>query len=327
MGISIIIPCYNSEKYIDRCILSIINQTYTNWEAILIDDGSTDNTVEIIKKYASEDSRIHLIKQENLGQSVARNVALCKCNFEYVTFIDSDDYIDVKMLEIMINESNNCDLVICNYYESLLNKINKVNNFNKNMDDKFKIIERILLSTGGVVWGKLFKLNIIRENSILFDKNIRISEDQIFNVEYLEKVNTFKIVDNNLYYYNIENNQSLSKKRGIEILNNQLEINRLLNNKLKWIDEYKISSLLSRRLYIHIYKYFYEEALNKEADFKKYIEIEEKIIKEIRNVKLNNILEKIFFKLLLIKKYSVICNIIKLKRIILKIREKIYWIK
>lgn len=115
--ISIIVPIYNVEKYLPKCIESIINQTYTDLEILLIDDGSTDNSGLICDKYASIDNRIRVIHKKNGGLSDARNVGLDICKGKYISFIDSDDYIELtmyeKMIKIMINQK--VDIVSCNY--------------------------------------------------------------------------------------------------------------------------------------------------------------------------------------------------------------------
>lgn len=98
MLISIIVPCYNSERYLSDCLLSILNQTYVNWEVICIDDGSQDNTLSILNHYATLDERFKIISQSNAGVSVARNKALSQCQGEYICFVDSDDLIEPNFL-------------------------------------------------------------------------------------------------------------------------------------------------------------------------------------------------------------------------------------
>ena len=116
--VSIIVPIYNSEKYISACIESILHQTYKDFELLLIDDGSTDNTNNIIKKY--KDSRIKIYRQENKGTGAARNLGMKHANGNYLTFVDSDDAIEQRYLEIMLNacKNNNADIVSCVYMKN-----------------------------------------------------------------------------------------------------------------------------------------------------------------------------------------------------------------
>ena len=125
--ISIIVPVYKVEKYIDECIKSIINQTYTNLEIILIDDGSPDNCGKICDEYAKNDKRIKVIHQKNMGQSVARNVGLEYAKGDYIGFVDSDDYIKNNMFEVLHNNlvSYNADISICNIIKVKNNKLEK----------------------------------------------------------------------------------------------------------------------------------------------------------------------------------------------------------
>ena len=115
--ISIIVPIYNSEKYLERCINSILNQTYTNFELILINDGSKDSSLKICRKYASKDNRIVVIDKENEGVSIARNMGIQRAKGELISFVDADDYIEKTFLEDMLNVMSkyNVDYVTCGY--------------------------------------------------------------------------------------------------------------------------------------------------------------------------------------------------------------------
>ena len=115
--ISIVVPIYNVEKYVKKCIESLIKQTYKNIEIILVDDGSTDSSAEIIDEYANKDSRIIAIHQKNKGVSSARNTGLKAARGEYIGFVDPDDYVDCQMYEVMVNklQASLADLVVCGY--------------------------------------------------------------------------------------------------------------------------------------------------------------------------------------------------------------------
>ena len=126
--ISVIVPIYNVEKYINRCIDSIIEQTYTNLEIILVDDGSTDNSGSICDEYAKKDNRIKVIHKENGGVSSARNVGLDTAIGQYITFVDSDDYIEKKYCEILLKtlKKQKADCVACGYNRIYKNKEEKM---------------------------------------------------------------------------------------------------------------------------------------------------------------------------------------------------------
>jgi len=124
--LSVIVPIYNVDRYLKKCLDSLLNQTYTNLEIILINDGSTDSSYEICKQYAGKDPRFRLINKENGGLGQARNVGLENANGDIYAFVDSDDWIDIRMFEKMISamEEYNADIVQCNYCRTRSEKIN-----------------------------------------------------------------------------------------------------------------------------------------------------------------------------------------------------------
>ena len=212
--ISIIVPIYNREKFLDKCIASIINQTYKKLEIILVDDGSSDSSLEICKKYAATDERIKVISQENGGVSKARNKGLEVATGEYVQFVDSDDYIESNMCQTFIDCINNdptIEYIICglNYctgegsidYTTILPlPINNMEDFYSNF---FLLLNRFFRCPTN----KFFKLSIIKQNSISFLKGIHIAEDAIFNIDYLSKTSNVKVIEDCLYNV-IEHNTS-----------------------------------------------------------------------------------------------------------------------
>lgn len=282
--VSIIIPIYNSEKNIKKCLESIINQTYTNLEIILIDDGSTDNSIEVCQEY--KDDRIKVYKEKNSGPSTARNLGLKQCNGNYIVFVDSDDYIEKNMIEIMLKEikSDDYDICICGYYlvsNSLKKKINITINDNKNFKE---IVFDYKNNVYGYLWNKMLKKNIIEKK---FREDISICEDELFlldNSNYIKKI-TF--VKEPLYNY-ISNESSLinscilSDKKISEldaliyIVN--ANVNRTTNNikKCMFIHKYiyflGIANKEQRRKIINKYKKtylkYYKEILKSEMPLK-----------------------------------------------------------
>ena len=232
--ISIIVPIYNSEKYLERCISSIIQQTYSNIEIILINDGSTDKSLEICKDFAKKDNRIILYNGKNEGVSNARNRGINLSNGEYITFIDSDDSIDKDYIKCMVENIINEDYLIKYNY----NKELKAKTYHR---DKFlkKIIQGNVF---GACWGYLFSKKILKD--IYFDSNTSYMEDAIFIVEYLLRVKYVKILKEGLYHYNYNiesltnsNNNMEKKLNGYIYSINKIE-NILIENS-KYNDTYE----------------------------------------------------------------------------------------
>lgn len=211
--ISIIIPVYNAEKYIEKCILSLIIQTYKEIEIILINDGSTDNSLKICKKFEQIDDRIKVYSKDNGGVSSARNLGISKANGKYICFVDSDDIVDVDFCEILITnlENSNSDLSCCGYK---IIKNNKEEKINKKVKKVKYVIEskymELLKNYKGFLCNKLYKKEIIDKNNLKLNESISMCEDLLFNFQYLDKCR--KIVCSNEKKYNyIINNSGLSR--------------------------------------------------------------------------------------------------------------------
>lgn len=193
--VSIIVPIYNVEPYLKKCIDSIINQTLKDIEIILVNDGSTDNCGQIIDEYAKKDKRIIAINKENGGQSSARNMGLDIAKGKYVGFVDSDDSIDSEMYGLLYNgiEESRADVCVCGrqaYSEDgeLVNKIeiqDELIYFNNNVVEDY-IVDRLFYKHTVVVWNKLYKKEIIDKNNIRFEDVSYVgSEDALFNFQVL----------------------------------------------------------------------------------------------------------------------------------------------
>lgn len=194
--ISIVIPVFNAEGYLDCCLKSIVSQTYNNWEVILIDDGSKDSSAGICDKYAEKYPNIRCIHKRNGGVSSARNTGIEQAQGEWIFFCDADDMLLPGALEKMTAEAerHQTEFLMFGYEKvsetgkSLLKKIeekDKVINRNKALLEMFKASD---YPYQGYLWCKLFKRNIITENHISFDEKISFNEDRLFIIEYLTKV-------------------------------------------------------------------------------------------------------------------------------------------
>lgn len=211
--ISVIVPIYNAKDYIEKCIESILSQTYQNFEIILIDDGSTDDSPLICDLYARQDSRIHVFHIANTGVSFARNYGIKKMTGDYVFFIDADDFIDCNALEESIyNLEEDCITKISyKYIEN--SQVKTTVSFSKNVDSN-KYIESILFGTaGGHCWGYLIDKNFLINT--YFDDNTSCMEDTIFIITCLLKVKTVKLIDSAFYNYVYNGNSITSNNKKI----------------------------------------------------------------------------------------------------------------
>lgn len=215
--VSVIIPVYNVEIYLDRCLESVLNQTYKNIEIIIVNDGSTDNSADICYKYSKIDSRVIFIDQINKGVSSARNAALKKASGNYIYFIDSDDYIENNTIELLLKTciKDKTDIVSCNYYKEQVNGkrevIIKKDSF---IMDKETFIKELIdpNSISGFLWNKFYKKDLIDVNICKFDETVKIMEDLLFNLEISEKVKKVSYLDYPLYHYIQRDNSALNNK-------------------------------------------------------------------------------------------------------------------
>ena len=200
--ISVIIPIYNVEAYLKRCVDSVINQTYKNLEIILVDDGSPDNCPQICDDYAKQDSRVKVVHKENGGLSDARNAGLKIAKGEYISFIDSDDWINLEMFKRMVEVAidKNADIVECNVYNAYDSYIEKYNTdqYDEYIDN-YSIIEAYIkdYKIKTVVWNKIYKKELL--NGIEFALG-KYNEDEFFTYQVLAKARSYVHLED--YYYN-----------------------------------------------------------------------------------------------------------------------------
>lgn len=201
--ISIIVPVYNVEDYLEECIESIINQTYKNIEIIIINDGSTDNSGVICDKYSKKDKRIRVFHQENKGVSSARNFGIKNATGKYIMFVDADDYLELNTIEALCKHKLKDSLVIFGYNKIYKNKIieKKENNFN--VKTKLEMTRMLFFNDniGGFIANKIFDKRIIDKNSLLFNEELSYCEDLVFVCEYIKYITKFKYINCSLYNY------------------------------------------------------------------------------------------------------------------------------
>lgn len=237
--ISVIIPVYNADKDIFRCIESIKKQTYDNFECILINDGSLDESESVIKNCIKNDNRFKYIYQSNKGPSVARNKGIELSKGKYLVFVDSDDYVEEVYLEKLLNkiEEGN-DLVCCGYNDISIYGNVKVNEFLSNEFTKKDLVSSVLKGTGGVLWNKIYKKEFLNKYNIRFDDSLFMSEDLIFNLEYIYFVKRWNVLTDSLYNYMRLNSNSISKNIDISYLDN---FEKLIDRQKKCLNKLDIN--------------------------------------------------------------------------------------
>lgn len=214
--ISVIVPVYNAEKYLSQCIDSILRQDFTDFELLLIDDGSKDNSGFICDEYAQKDQRVKVFHKKNGGVSSARNLGIDNAQGEYIAFIDSDDYVDHNYLSILTNAPI-ADLIITGYKEfgSGTNSSDNFKLYNDSIYTATHFSECLSVTLNDATmrapWDKLFRRNIIKENSIYFDPLISYAEDAVFVHTYLLYCHSIAFKSGTPYHYRIESNTSLLK--------------------------------------------------------------------------------------------------------------------
>ena len=212
--VSVIIPVYNCQAYLQRCIDSILAQSYSNFEIIIIDDGSTDESGVISDKYQKEDKRIHVFHQENQGVSATRNLGIEKSNGEYITFVDSDDWLEVDFLKQMLQiaKKNKADYVTCGYNRVYSDHIETINNDDQEiiMSSNDYVLKLLNVQNGyGFVHMKLIRKNSIKK--IRFRKELKVGEDALFNIELCLNLKKIVIYHKALYNYYLNTNSVVRK--------------------------------------------------------------------------------------------------------------------
>lgn len=205
MLISIVIPAYNAEKYIENCLNSVAHQTYTNFEVVVVNDGSKDNTLDICKRFAENDSRFIIENKKNEGVSEARNTGINKASGDWITFIDSDDTVELDYLKGLIEKINDSVVFVFQGVRRLNDGnvfISQTDISNDTVDCNFyeKLFNVHKLSLRGNPVSKLYKTNIIKGNNIKFNSSITYNEDMIFILEYVLHCNKNIVFSDTINY-------------------------------------------------------------------------------------------------------------------------------
>lgn len=254
--ISIIMPVYNGEKYLSRAIDSVIAQTNLEWELLVADDGSTDSSLTVARRYAGQDHRIHLLELRHTGVSHARNRALEQAQGEFITFLDCDDYMHPQNLETLLNTIANCDVAVQGYYleSELTHEMLQIAKENPYIDFSFMHISPAHNKYAGAeqmqcgllnllesdtlypVWNKLYRKEIILRHNIQFDQTIQVwGEDELFNFQYLRFCDSMACTSYRGVYYTTQEEQALNYRyddvRWITERRLHLALTKLFNSK------------------------------------------------------------------------------------------------
>ncbi len=206
--VSIIVPIFNAEKNLRRCIDSILNQTYKDIEVILLNDGSSDNSGQICDEYALSDNRVRVIHKENTGVSDTRNQGISMAEGDYIQFLDSDDWITSDATSSLVRAAvkYQCDMVIADFYRVINERVSQ-----KGAIEEAGLMDRHSFATNmmqdpadfyyGVLWNKLYKRSVIEEQLLRMDNNISWCEDFMFNLEYVRHIQSIYVLKIPIYYY------------------------------------------------------------------------------------------------------------------------------
>lgn len=309
--ISVIVPVYNVEKYLKKCIKSIMSQSYTNLEIILINDGSTDNSGKICDELKEQDKRIKVIHKSNGGLSDARNAGLKIANGKYIGFVDSDDYIAEDMFETLynINKKYNSDISIVSFYEIYKDKVIGVRDSKKLQElTKIDAMKELLIDTNiqSYAWNKLFRRELFEGLEFPTNKNF---EDIATTLLLFEKANKVVLLEEPKYYY-VRRDDSIVGVRNYKTYKDYLDViydkYKYLDGKYEELDLYNAYNFVINMIWVYtiIVAFDLEEVYE---DFKNQYDLFESLINKYQNEiidKLDNHNKAVLYMMLLDKEYS-----------------------
>jgi glycosyltransferase involved in cell wall biosynthesis len=245
--VSVIVPIYNIENFIDECVKSITHQSYTNLEIILVDDGSTDSSGKIADKYSAKDKRIRVFHKHNGGLSDARNYGLLKAQGSLISFVDGDDFVTSDFIErlVVTLENDSSDIACCSYYKYFnQNKIMTSSKGNGKHHETYTNIDAIYSSFGFhspvkvLAWNKIYKKSIFDDNSIRFPKD-KINEDNLTIYKLLFFANKISFIDDRLVYYRQRSGSIMHRKIDKKDIERRFDI---ISETKYWLEEHGIDS-------------------------------------------------------------------------------------
>lgn len=325
--ISVIVPAYNIDKYIERCIKSILNQTYSNIEVIIVDDGSTDNTRSIIDEYALKDQRIIPIHKDNDGVSSARMEGIHRASGEWIGFVDGDDIIETNMYEVLINNAikYNADISHCGYQMVFPDgHVLKFHGTGKTIkanteEGLYNLLKADYVEPALV--NKLYKKSLFNDivNSSLWDDSIKHNEDLLMNYILFKKSSKSYFIDLTLYSYMLRKNSASTSLPSLKSINDPLRVITIIKDDIEDIGMYRLAYERYIRILININSQnIYENESKKSSNILKK-EISSNMLKNCNSKKviimaigsayfnkLFKLIKKIYYKLTKVdKKYSI----------------------
>jgi len=292
--ISVIVPVYNVENFLVQCIESLINQSYKNLEIILVNDGSPDNCGEICDTFAQNDSRIKVIHQENMGLSGARNTGLKQSKGAYIAFVDSDDWVEPEMFEVMHNLliKHDLDVLECDANKTKSNSQvrDKPFKYELKFENSLQALNRIIYNSGFAVWRRIYKKDIIGNSSFLLNLT---SEDIYFTIDNIQKINRLGYINAPFYNYRLNNTNSITKSGySLKRLNDTLNGSFYIQNQLSKIKDNNLQRTIKIhmlfKLIMHYKQLNYNNYLDLDYKQRRYIK---DLIKDNYNVKSSKSLE------------------------------------
>ncbi len=266
-NVTVIVPVYKAEKFLHKCLETIVNQSYKNLEIILVNDGSPDNSLKIAEGFAKNDKRIKIINKKNEGVSVARNTALNIASGEYICFIDSDDYVELNMVEEMYEKIKkfDADLVLSDYNRVFPNRIKEEGMVIEEgfYSDK-KLLEEFFedyisltdkFGTNQFACTKLFKKSIIDKYNLRFNKSLKIGEDHLFTAQYISHINSFYALTGRRFYNYVYQDESAMVAYRDDLYDNiKLFFLELHNINYEGLERKELDKKIYSGFILHLYR-------------------------------------------------------------------------
>lgn len=321
--ISVIVPVYNAEKTLERCLNSILQQVYKEIEVICVDDGSKDNSLSMLKRFEQFDKRIKVIAKVNEGVSVARNVGIQASDGQYILFVDSDDYIEKNMILDLYQamKKTEADIAIEGYRE--INHENSIEVYDyKNCIEKKDFLLKCIQHTGGVVCSKLYTAAVIKENNIFFRKDLSLSEDLIFALECMKRAKRLIQIEQADYVYD-RRNEKYRKIDVIERLKKNITVHNLIVELLEDQEIEEKKEILKKRITLIIYVNLLELAQRKEFEnFKKASGILQQYYKQM-NLDGYDFISKMWLKVYKKKLWKLAYFLCKIRIVLVAVKKKL----
>lgn len=310
MKVSVIVPIHNAEKTLSRCVESLLAQSYKNLEVILVNDGSTDGSLEICQSFVEIDSRVVIIDKKRSGVSSARNIGLTASTGDFVQFVDADDTIQPNMTEKLVKNifETNADIVVCGYNRISGKCINtkqpKSAIYSDPLAFKDAFIELYKNALFNAPWNKLYRRDKIKT---LFDESISIGEDLLFNLAYFSICDKISVISDGLYNYNATSQNSLAGKYDDSLLATQITLNKkvqeFFENKFGSRDFRNINEVFAKEIYYYLKKLVILSGYDKRIVLKK-------INACLNNEEVKNMLSNVT---LTDRQVAIVCTLMRLK--------------